>query len=141
MLILKFHLGMKCLRVFSSFFHTGMKFHFGKNVYTVKGCLHAKFHPGMKPVPGRKHPCLWWDVSYSLHVFAEIKFHPGINSSLSKRRAKFHPGMKKEKKMCKYFILGWNFKISMFFLKKTFDVCIQIPFPKLTCLNIMKVWI
>ena len=31
-LILKFHPGMKCLHVFFSFFHPGMKFHLGKNV-------------------------------------------------------------------------------------------------------------
>ena len=32
------------------------------------------------------HPCLWWNVSYCLHVFAEMKFHPGMNSSLPKRQ-------------------------------------------------------
>ena len=52
---------------------------------------------------------------------------------------KFHPGMKKRKKTCKHFILGWNFKMSMFFL--IFDVCIQICFRNLRCLNIMKIWI
>ena len=33
--------------------------------YFIRGCLHMKFHP-----------CLWWNVSYCLHVFAEMKFHP-----------------------------------------------------------------
>ena len=54
-------------------------------LYHLRGCLHAKFHPGMKLFPGRNHPCLWWNLSYCLHVFAEMKFHPGMNSSLSKR--------------------------------------------------------
>ena len=82
----------------------------------LRGCLQAKFDPGMKLVPGRNHPCLWWNVSYCLHVFAEMKFHPGMNSSLSKRQEwNFIPGWKKEKKTCKHFIPGWNFKMSMFF--------------------------
>ena len=32
MVILKFHPGMKCLQVFFSFTHPGMKVHLGKNV-------------------------------------------------------------------------------------------------------------
>ena len=47
-------------------------------IWWVRGCLHVKFHPGMKLVPGWNHPCLWWNVSYCLHVFAEMKFHPGM---------------------------------------------------------------
>ena len=74
------------------------------------------------------------EMSQCLHVFAEIKFHPGMNSSLSKRQ-----GWKKKKKTYKHFILGRNFEMSMFFFF-IFDVCIQICFPKLTCLNIMRVW-
>ena len=27
-------------------------------------------------IPGWNHPCLWSNVSYYLHVFAEMKFHP-----------------------------------------------------------------
>ena len=34
--------------------------------------------------PGQNHPCLWWNASYCLRVLAEMKFHPGMNSSLSK---------------------------------------------------------
>ena len=75
------------------------------------GCFHVKFHPGMKLVPGRNHPCLWWNVSYCLHVFAEMKFRLRMNSSLSKRQ-----GWKKEKRTCKHFLPEWNFKMSMFFL-------------------------
>ena len=51
-------------------------------------------------IPGWTHPCRWWNVSYCLHVFAEMKFHPW---------------MKKDKKTCKQFIPGWNFKMSMLF--------------------------
>ena len=64
----------------------------------LRGRLHVKFHPRMKLVPGWNHPCLWWNVSYCLHVFAEMKFHPG---------------MKKRKKSCKHFLPRWNFKMSM----------------------------
>ena len=73
----------------------------------IRGCLHVKFDPGMKLVPGWSHPCLWWNVSYCLHVFAEINFIPGWKTGM-----KFHPGMKKEKKRCKHLIPGWNFKMS-----------------------------
>ena len=56
---------------------------------------------------------------------------------------KFHPGMKdrdeissqnekKEKKTCKQFIPGWNFKMSMFFL--IFDVLFKYVF------QIQHVW-
>ena len=43
-----------------------------------RGCLRVKFHPRMKLVPGWNHPCLWRNVSYFLHVFAEMKFHPAM---------------------------------------------------------------
>ena len=40
-------------------------------------------------------PCLWWNVSYCLQVFAEMKFHHRMNSSLSKRQGwNFIPGSK-----------------------------------------------
>ena len=58
-------------RLFFFFFYPAMKFHLGKNVSTVKGCLHVKFHPGMKLVPGRNHPCPWRNVSYCLHLFLQ----------------------------------------------------------------------
>ena len=92
-------------------------------IYMLRGCSHVKFHPGMQLIPGWNHPCLWWNVSYCLHVFAEIKFHSGMNSSPSKRqgwnfipRDECIPGWKKEKKTCKHFIPGWNFKMSIFIL-------------------------
>ena len=72
-------------------------------LFYFRGRLHVKFHPGMKLVPGWNHPCLRWNASYCLHVFAKMKFHPGI---------KFHHGMTKEKKTCKHFtqdeILKWT---------------------------------
>ena len=66
-----------------------------------------KFHPRMKLVPEWNHPCLWWNVSYCLHGFAEMKFCPGM-----KGRDEISSG--DEKKTCKQFIPGWNFKMSMF---------------------------
>ena len=58
-----------------------------------------KFHPVMKLVSGWNHPCLWLNVSYRLPFFAEMKFHPVMNSSLSKRqRWNFTPGWRKGKK-------------------------------------------
>ena len=73
MLVLKFHPGMKCLRVFFHFFHPGMKFHLGKNVETVRVRLHVtelKSHTGMKKF-----------------LFTR-EFHPGM------KREEPHPGMK-----------------------------------------------
>ena len=69
-------------------------------------------------VPGWNHPCLWWNISYSycLHLFANMRFHPGMNSSMSKRqRWNFTLGWKKEKKTSKRFIPGWSFKMIVFF--------------------------
>ena len=72
--------------------------------------------------PGWNHSCLWWNVSYCLHVVAEMKFHPGMNSSPSKRPGwNFIPrdecirGWKKEKKTCKHLNPGLNFKMSIYF--------------------------
>ena len=104
-----------------------------KTIQRLRGCLHVKFHPRMKLVPGWNHSCLWWNASYCLHVFAEMKFDPRMNSSQDERQ-----GWKKEKKTCKHFIHGWNFKMNMFF---NFWVCIQVCCPNSACLNIMKVWI
>ena len=88
----------------------------------LRGCLHMKFHPGMKLVPWRNHPSLWWNFSYCLHIFAEMKLYPGMNSSLSKRQEwNYIPGWKKgEKKHVNASsqdeILNWaNFKIFFFF--------------------------
>ena len=39
------------------------------------------------------HPCLWWNVSYCLHVFAEMKFHPGMKKK-KKDVWTLYPGMK-----------------------------------------------
>ena len=79
----------------------------------LRGCLHMKFHPGMKLVPRWNHPCVWWNVSYCLHVFAEMKFHPGMNSSLSKRHEISLRDEIEEKKMCKRFILWLNVEMSI----------------------------
>ena len=69
---------------------------------SIRGCLHMKFHLGMKLILGWNHTCLWWNVSYCLHVFSEMKFQPRMNSSRDERqRGNFIP--------------GWNFKMSMFF--------------------------
>ena len=94
----------------------------------LRECLHVNF------IQEWNHPCLCRNVSYCLHVFAEM------NSSLSKKQGwNFIPGLKKEKKTCKHFIPGWDFKMSMFFefLKYVFKYIFYI---QLTCLNIIKVW-
>ena len=41
--------------------------------WRLRRCLHVKFHPGMKLVPGWNHPCLWWNVSCK-----QMKFHSGV---------------------------------------------------------------
>ena len=74
----------------------------------LRGCLHVKFKPGMKLVSGWNDPCLWWNVSYCLHVFAEMKVHLGMKD-------KDQISSRDEKKTCKHFIPGWHFKISVFF--------------------------
>ena len=81
-------------------------------ILCLRGCLHLKFHLGMKLVRGWNHPCLWWNVSYCLHVFAEMKFHLGMKNwdEISSWDEK------KKKKTCKHFIPGWNFKMSMFLI-------------------------
>ena len=57
-----------------------------RNNIRLRGCLHVNF------IPRWNHPCIWRNVSYCLHVFAEMKSHPG---------------MKNEKKTYKHFILGF----------------------------------
>ena len=56
----------------------------------LRGCLYTKFHPGTKS------SLFLVKFLFCLHVFVEMKFHPG---------------MRKRKKTCKHFI---NFKMSMF---------------------------
>ena len=48
-----------------------------------------KCHPGMKFVLGWNHPCLWRNVSYCLHGFGEMKFHPGIKKRKKRNLTKF----------------------------------------------------
>ena len=50
-----------------------------------KRAFTREIYPGMNLVPEWNHPCLWWNVSYCLRVFAEMKFNLGMNWSLSKR--------------------------------------------------------
>ena len=73
-------------------------------------------------IRGWKNPCLWVNVSYCLHVFAEMIFHPG---------------MTKRKKTYEHFIPGLNFAMSMLLLD-FWRMC-SIYFPTLTYLNVMKV--
>ena len=82
-----------------------------KKLKKIKRLFTHEISSRMKLVPGWNHSCLWWNVSYCLHVFAEMKFHPGM-----KDRWDFILGWKKEKKICKHLIRGWNFKISMFLI-------------------------
>ena len=55
-------------------------------------------------------------MSFTVYTFfAEMEFHPGMNSSLPKRQEwSFIQGWKKEKKTCRHFIPGYNFTMTMF---------------------------
>ena len=66
-----------------------------------------------------------------LHVFARMKFHPGMSS----------PGMKDrdEKKKKRLVNTSSRDEILNEHAFLIFDVCIQVCFPNSTCLNIMKV--
>ena len=43
----------------------------------LRGCLHVKIYPGMKLVPGRNHPCLWWNVLTVCTFLSRWNFIPG----------------------------------------------------------------
>ena len=65
-------------------FHPGMKF-YSFHPEMKLTCRQKFFHPGTTSfIPGWDFfsvtcKCtLWWNVSYCLHVFAEMKFHPGM---------------------------------------------------------------
>ena len=85
---IKFHLGMK----FYSF-HPGMKL----------TCKQTFFHPGTSFIRG-------WDFIL-VTCKRTLRFCRYENSSRDERQ-----GWKKEKKTCKHFIPGWNFKMSMFLI-------------------------
>ena len=70
------------------------------------GCLHVKFHPGMKS-----------SLSMVKCLLLFTRFCRDEISSRDERQGwNFIPGWKKEKKTCKHFILGWNFKMSMYLI-------------------------
>ena len=70
----------------------------------------------------------------------EISFRDEL-ISVKKTGMKFHPGRKKIRVNTSFRdeILKWV--CFFFFFFSIFDLCIQICFPKLTCLNVMRVWI
>ena len=75
------------------------------NESPLRGCLHVKFHPGMKS-----------SLSMVKCLLLFKRFcRDGISSPDERQGWNFILGWKKEKKTCKHFILGWNFKMSMFF--------------------------
>ena len=87
----------------------------------LRGCFHVKFHPGMKLVPGWNYPCLWWNVSYCLQVFAEIKFHPGMKdrdeiSSRDEKKKKRRVNTSSRDEILKWacFFNFWRMYSSMF---------------------------
>ena len=105
-----------------------------------RGCLHVKFHPGMKLVRG-------WIISVygemSLTVYTFLprwNFIPGWTELIPgwKTGMKFHPGMKKRQKRRVNTSSRDEILKSACFL--IFDICIQVCFPNSTSLNI-KVWI
>ena len=108
---------------------------FGNLTRASEGVYTWNFIPGWNSSPDEIIP-VYGEMSLTVYtLLPRWNFIPGWKTGM-----RFHPGMKKkEKKTCKHFILGWNFKMSMFFL--IFDVCIQVCFPNSACLNIMKVWI
>ena len=74
--------------------------------FKLRGCLHAKFHPGMKS-------CL--SMVKCLLLFTRF-CRDEISSRDERQGWHFIPGWKKEKKTCKHFIPGRNFKMSMFLI-------------------------
>ena len=72
----------------------------------VRGCLHVKLHPGMKSSLSMVK-CLWLFTRFC---------RDEISSRDEKQSWDFIRGWKKEKKTCKHFIPGWNFKMSMFLI-------------------------
>ena len=63
--------------------------------------------------PGQNRSCLWWNISYCLHVFAKMNIHPGMNS---KRQGwNFIPGWKKEKNRVNTSSRYESFKRAYFF--------------------------
>ena len=101
-----------------------------KTIQRLRGCLHVKFHPGMKLVPGWNHPCLWWNASYCLHVLAVMKFHPRMKD---RDEISFRDEKKKKRRV------NTSSRDEHVFLN--FWRIIQVCFPNSACLNTMKVWI
>ena len=82
---------------------------------------------------------VYGEMSLTVYTFLpRWNFIPGWTHPCQKDR--YEISSRDEKKTCKHFILGWNLKWACFFF--IFDECIiEICFPKLVCLNIMKIWI
>ena len=93
---------MKCLHVFFS------RQDEISSVF-LRGCLHVKFHPWMK-LSLSMVKCLLLFTSFCRN---EISSRDELIPV--KNRWNFIPEWKKEKKMCKHFIRGWNSEISAFF--------------------------
>ena len=74
--------------------------YFCNNIY-LRACLHLKFYPEVKLVQDEIIP-VYGEMSLTLYTFLP--------------RWNFIPWWKILKKTCKHFILGWNFKMSMFFI-------------------------
>ena len=110
MLILKFYPGMKCLHVFFSFFHPVMKFHpclFDRVFYTWH------FIPGWNSSRDEIIP-VYGEMSPTVYTFLpRWNFILGWTHPCQKDRNEI--STQDEKKMCKHFIPGWNFKMSISF--------------------------
>ena len=74
--------------------------YFCNNIY-LRACLHLKFYPEVKLVQDEIIP-VYGEMSLTLYTFLP--------------RWNFIPWWKILKKTSKHFILGWNFKMSMFFI-------------------------
>ena len=129
MLILKFHPGMRCLHVSFSFFHPRMKFHpcLFEAVFTREISSRDETRPGMKSSLSIVKCLLLFTRFCRDKISSQDELIP-----LKTTGMKFHPGMKKRRVNTSSpdEILKW---VCFFFI---IDVCIQIWFPKLTCLNL-----
>ena len=104
-----------------------------KTIQRLRGCLHVKFHPGIKLVPGWNHP-VYGEMPLTVYTFL-----PRWNFILGWTHPRMKDRDEKKKKRrvntsSRDEILKW----ASFF---NFWVCIQVCCPNSACLNIMKVWI
>ena len=60
----------------------------------LRGCLHVEINTGIELIRGWNYPCLWWSVSYCLHVSPTWNIIRDELISVKNSGMKFHPGIK-----------------------------------------------